>query len=276
MNSPISGCFSVNGTAMEVADYAAFHRRRIRWTLAELRKCGVRRVTEIGGYPWLMTVALLEDPAFELCSTISAAEASPWPDDIGVSVGQNRFVTASGIAAAVPNYSANVERRLFDLAEEPEAVLACEVVEHLIRSPHILFLNVNRWLSTGGKLLVTTPNGAQFENPLRRTRRSPAYRSHAYDRHVFLYALDDLTDLVQLCGFRVLSAKYWNAYPRSGWSTVYDLLARVPVAYCREKFHRTIVLVAEKARDVDVLDRLPRIYDSRGAWENIAVRPARG
>jgi len=264
---------TVNGQAQDLRSYAAFHRERIRRTLAAVQSLGVRHITEIGGYPWMMTAALIDHRDLELCSTISAAEATPWPDDIGVSVQQNHFVTPSGREITVPNYSANIERTLFELAERPDAVLACEVAEHLIRAPHIMFLNINHWLPAGGKVLVTTPNGAQFENPLRRKRRSPAYRASAYDRHVFLYDREDLVDLMQLCGFRIVSAEYWNVYPRGGWSRLYDLLAAVPAAYCREKFHRTIVVVGEKVRDVEVLDRHPRVYDARGVWERIAVPP---
>jgi hypothetical protein len=48
-------------------------------------------------------------------------------------------------------------------------------------------------------------------------------------------------------------------------------MARIPLGYFREKFMRTIYIVAEKERDVKDLERCPRVYDPRGDWEYIEV-----
>jgi hypothetical protein len=137
-----------------------------------------------------------------------------------------------------------------------------------------MLLNINHWLPIGGRLLLTTPNGGQFSNPLRRKSATPAYRCHIYERHAYVYTLAGLVDLVQLCGFTVSEAGYWDAYERQGPSLIYDWLARLPGQYWRDKFKKTIYLVAQKAGDVEALARVPAVYDGRGEWE--FIRPAAG
>ncbi len=116
---------------------------------------------------------------------------------------------------------------------------------------------------------MTTPNGSQFSNPFRRKSPTPAYRSNLYGRHSYLYTLDELIDMVEVCGFKVVEAGYWSVYERKGWSSIYDYFARIPLEYCRAKFMKTIFVVGEKEKDMEELDRHPRIYDPRGDWEFI-------
>ena len=202
----------LNGQPVDGLGFLAYHRKRLDFALAKLREIGARRVVEVGGHPWVMTARLVDDPQFELCATISAEEMTKWPDDIGVKSQEYRIETPRGNTACFLNYSANVERTLFGIHEVPDTIVACEIVEHLMRAPHMMFLNINHWLPESGKLLVTTPNGAQFSNPFRRKSLTAAYRSNIYERHSYLYPLDDLTDLITLCGFRVLEAGYWDVY----------------------------------------------------------------
>lgn len=255
--------------------YAQYHARRIVRTIEVLRAIRAARIVEIGGYPWAMTAALLADPRFEVLATISVHDDLRWPDDIGVTVTWQEIQTADGRRLRVCNYAANVERTLFDLECRPDTVLACEVIEHLVRAPHVLLLNANRWLPVGGKLLITTPNGAQFHNPLRRRSFWPAYRSNVYDRHAYAFNLSSLVDIVELCGFRVLEAGYWDVYDRRGPARIYDWLSRLPGQYWRDKFKRTIHVLGEKHRTVTELPRLPRVYDHRGEWEFIAAHAGR-
>lgn len=259
----------INGQVVQATEYLAFHWRRIAFTIDKLHQIGARRIVEVGSHPWIMTALLVDDPRLEVCATVSAEELTRWPDESDVTTRRYRIRTALGNEASFINYSANVERTRFELQETPDAVVACEIVEHLIRSPHVMFLNINHWLPVAGKLLVTTPNGAQFANPLRRRSPTPAYRCHAYERHSYLYTLDELTDLIRLCGFSVVEAGYCDVYERRGWSKIYALLSHLPGQYCRDKFMKTIYVVGEKQTEVAELERPPRIYDPRGRWEFI-------
>jgi hypothetical protein len=263
--------FRLNGELLAPGRYPQFHARRIRRTLEALRGLGGRRIVEVGGHPWWMTAELVADPHFELCATVSAEEVTKWPEDLGITRGSYTLATESGRVAEFTNYSVNIERTLFDLDETPDTVIACEIIEHLIRAPHVMLLNFNRWLPRGGNLLITTPNAAQFNNPFR-TRRSPAYRCHVYSRHHFTYTLEELVDLVQLCGFRVSTAEYWDVYDRSGASVVYGWLGRLPHRFFRRKFRRTLCVIARKSEDVGTLASLPRVYQPDPEWEHI--RPA--
>jgi hypothetical protein len=177
--------------------------------------------------------------------------------------------TLGGREVSFPNYSANIERTRFAIEERPDTIIACEIIEHLVRSPHIMLLNINQWLPVGGKLLITTPNGAQFSNPLRRKASRPNYRCNVYARHNGGLTRSQLADLVQLCGFEVRDSGFWNVYQRTGPSRIYSALGALPVDYFREKFRRTIFLLAEKRGEVTELPRLPKCYVPHPDWEFI-------
>ena len=259
----------INNEVLSSQDYMNYHQRRIAVCVQKIREIGARKIVEIGAHPWAMTAELLDEPAFDVCATVSAEEMTFWPDDIGVTTQRNQIKTSRGREARFINYAANLERTLFDIDGNPDTVVACEIVEHLIRSPHVMFLNVNRWLPVSGKLFVTTPNGAQFSNPLRRQSPTPAYRCNIYERHQYVYTIDDLTELITLCGFRIVEAGYLDVYDRHGPSVIYGWLSRLPLKYFRDKFMKTICLVAEKEKNMTSLPRCPRVYDSRGKWEFI-------
>lgn len=261
---------TVDGVELDVTGYCRMHARRIEATVALLRKHGGRRLVELGAHPWVMTSTLVDSPDFEVLATVSAEEATLWPDDFGFSKKNHEVITLSGHRASIANYSFNVERRLASLDERPDAVLACEIVEHLIRAPHTLFLNVNRWLQPGGLVVVTTPNGSQFMNPFRRKPRMPGFRAHCYERHSYVYRLADLLDLVRLCGFEILDAGFWSPYPAAGLRRLHGLLAKLPGRYFTEKFERTLFLVARKAQSVTELPRAPRMYEPSTEWEYIS------
>ena len=250
--------------------YVDYHRRRINHTLSKLKEIGASKIIEVGSHPWAMTAAIIDEPSFEICATVSAEEVTNWPDDIGVTTALYELRTAKGSRATFTNYSANIERTLFDIPELADTVVASEIIEHLTRSPHVMLLNINRWLPVGGQLFITTPNGAQFSNPLRRRSPTADYRCNTYERHSYVFTLAGLTELVSLCGFTIKEAGYWDVIKRQGPSAVYGWLSQLPFDYFQQKFKKTLYLVAEKNRDILELERCPRVYDSRGNWEYIS------
>lgn len=216
-----------------------------------------------------MTSLIAETPEFRLAATVSAQEITRWPDDIGVTRSVHRLKTLEGWEGTFANYSLNIERTLVDLEEKVEAVFACEVIEHLVRAPHMMMLNINRWLNIGGKALITSPNGMHFNNPFRKKNARPAYRCYCYERHNGLLTLEHLQDLTRRSGFRILDSGYWNVYERLGPSRVYDALSKLPFDYFRAKFSRTIFVIAEKTESRDALDGLPMAYAANHDWEHI-------
>ena len=261
----------VDGKDLDVTHYAAMHEKRISWTLQALKWLQVKSVVEVGSHPWVMTAALTDEPEIDLLATISAEEATLWPDDIDPVNVKHEIVTQRGNSASVKTYSFNIERRRTKIEEMPDAVLACEVIEHLVRSPHTMLLNINDWLSVGGVLVITTPNGCQMMNPFGRSPRMPAYRARCYERHSFVYCLPQLMDLVGLCGFSVVDSGYSSPYPCTGMQQTRKILASFPVRYLSEKFDRMVYVVARKVRDVKCLSRTPAMYVPSPSWEFIST-----
>lgn len=259
----------VNGAVLDNRRYAEYHAARFDYTMRLLKEAGARRIIEVGAHPWALTARIVDDPELRIAATVSAQEVSLWPDDIGVTEHPVRLVTDQGNSAEFVNYSANIERTRFQVRAESDTVLASEIIEHLVRAPHVMLLNVNAWLPLGGRLVLTTPNGAQFFNPLRRRPRMPAYRAHAYERHSYVYTFGGLTDLVGKCGFVVRRAGFWSPYARSGASRLYGVLGAIPLPWFEEKFNRSLYLVAEKRESLDELRSTPLVYEPSPDWESI-------
>ncbi len=231
----------------------------------------VKSVVEVGSHPWVMTAALTDESEIDLLATISAEETTLWPDDIDPEKINHEIVTQRGNTASIKTYSFNIERRRTRIEETPDAVLACEVIEHLVRSPHTMLLNINDWLKVGGVLVITTPNGCQMMHPFGRAPRMPAYRAHCYERHSFVYGPPQLVDLVGLCGFSIVDSGYSSPYPSTGMQQIRKIFAACPMRYLSEKFHRMLYVVARKSRDVSCLSRTPGMYVPSASWEFIST-----
>ncbi|MEO1102237.1 MAG: methyltransferase domain-containing protein [Pseudomonadota bacterium] len=264
---------TVNDDRIDLTSYDGFHAARFDRTLALVRALGGGRTVELGGHPWALTARLLAEPSVNLLATVSAEEVTAWPDEIPVVRHSYRLVDGTGTEHHYTNVSANLERTRFALFEDRAAaadlVLACEIIEHLTRAPHTMMLNINSWLKLGGLVVLTTPNGAQFNNPLRIKPKMPAYRFSNYARHNFVFTMDLLTDLMETCGFKVESANYWSPYARSGGAKLYKRMAELPGRYFKDKFGQSLVVVARKAEDRDTASRRPKAYAPSPHWEDI-------
>ncbi|MEL6980268.1 MAG: methyltransferase domain-containing protein [Pseudomonadota bacterium] len=261
----------VNGETIDLARYEAFHAERFKQTLETVRALGGGRVVELGGHPWAMTARLLAEQSVTLAATVSAEEVSLWPDALPVTRRSYTLEQDGAPPRGFENVSANLERTRFDIGGEPaDLVLACEIIEHLTRAPHVMLLNANAWLKPGGRILITTPNGAQFENPLRFKSKTPSYRANVYGRHNHLFTLEHLTDLAACCGFVVERAELVSPYPRRGPARLYKTLGRLPGRFFREKFNQSLLVVARKTAALEAATRLPKVYAPSPQWECIA------
>jgi len=262
----------VNGTLVEEPAYAAFHARRFEQTLGLVRKFGGGDLVEVGGHPWVMTGILATDPAVNLLASVSAEEVTAWPEDLPVERRMYELQVGDHEPVQFPNYSANVERTLFSIGVQAEMVVACEIIEHLTRSPHIMMLNINSWLKPGGYVLLTTPNGSQLENPFRVRPKMPSYRPSVYSRHNYVFTMEGLTDLVSACGFEVVEANYWAPYTRRGATNLYRAAYNLGPRYLKQKLAQTVCVVARKVEDRTTASRLPRCYADDAGWERIDGR----
>ncbi len=261
----------VNGEPIDLSRYGPYHRRRFDMTLALLRDIGGGRVIELGGHPWAMTARLLREPGVDLVATVSAEEVTAWPDEVPIEKRHYEIELEDGMRGTFVNYSANLERSIFDIDGQADVVLACEIIEHMTRSPHIMLLNINRWLVPGGRLVVTTPNGTQLENPFRVRPKMPAFRYSSYSRHNYVFSMDGLIDLIEICGFTVERAEYWTPYRRKGASDLYRGLSLIGNRYMKTKFAQCLCVVARKVEDRDAANRLPKAYVPNVDWERIAA-----
>jgi hypothetical protein len=82
-----------------------------------------------------------------------------------------------------------------------------------------------------------------------------------------LFTLEQLVDLTQRAGFRIVDSGYWNVYQRRGISQLYNLPNSIPLPYFRAKFSRTIFVIAEKIEPCAKLRGLPRAYAPDPEWE---------
>jgi SAM-dependent methyltransferase len=258
----------VNGEVIPIDRYARFHARRFDQTLDLVRRHGGGEVLEVGGHPWAMTARLVREPGVKLIATVSAEEITPWSDEIPVT--RHRYeLDADGTTTSFYNYSANIERTPFSVGAMVDLVLACEVIEHVTRAPHVMMLNINSWLKPGGLVVLTTPNGSQLENPFRVRAKMPAYRPSVYSRHNYVFTMDGLTDLVSACGFEVVEANFWSPYIRRGPSNLYRGLASLGPRYLKSKFAQTLCVVARKVEDRTTACRTPSCYSKEAGWERI-------
>jgi hypothetical protein len=259
----------VNGEEIDLSRYGSYHERRFDLTRSYVRRLGGGRVVELGGHPWAMTARLLRDPNVKLVASVSAEEVTAWPDELPVTRREYEIVLPDGTAHRFFNYSANIERTLFEIGTRADLVLACEIIEHMTRSPHVMLLNANAWLEIGGHLLITTPNGAQFQNPLHVRAKMPAFRYSTYSRHNYVFTMEGLTDLVACCGFEVESAEYHSPYGRRGLARLYPIASRLPGTYFQGKFGQSLYVVARKTAELKAAMRVPAVYSPSASWEHI-------
>lgn len=92
-----------------------------------------------------------------------------------------------------------------------ELVLACEILEHLLRDPMHMLIEIHRILHDGGRLILTTPNCASHTSLARllHGRGNPqmfsCYSRRAPDDapHVREYAAHEVGDTLRSAGFEI-------------------------------------------------------------------------
>jgi SAM-dependent methyltransferase len=123
-----------------------------------------------------------------------------------------------------------------------ETMLACELIEHLVRDPMHLLLECHRILEEGGRLIVTTPNVSSltsvarvlhgYDNP-QISSDYPRPRADAPDEapHVREYTAFELRTAVEAAGFQIealftepiaefeMNRPVWNFLEENGYNT---------------------------------------------------------
>jgi SAM-dependent methyltransferase len=132
----------------------------------------------------------------------------------------------------------NIEDAAFPFpAASFDAVLFCEVIEHLQSDPVKVLLEIKRVLKPGGHLILTTPNVSRLENVARMLAGTNIYDPYSgygpYGRHNREYNKHELTSLLNYCGFDV--DIFFSADVHDNISaSLFSLEAIVPLVKFRE------------------------------------------
>jgi SAM-dependent methyltransferase len=103
----------------------------------------------------------------------------------------------------------NIENERFPYKNKSyDLVLFCEIIEHLTVDPVHSLVQINRLLSDGGYLVVTTPNALRYENILKLLLGKNIYDHYsgygAYGRHNREYTPSEMRILAESLGFRII------------------------------------------------------------------------
>lgn len=115
-----------------------------------------------------------------------------------------------------------------------DVVVAAEVLEHVAHPDQVLAA-LGRLLSPTGHLVVTTPNGEYFRNPLPRFGDCPdpsAYEGVQFqpdaDGHIFLLTAEELRSLGLAAGMRVEEFRFFTTPLTNGRLGSAPILGRLP------------------------------------------------
>jgi SAM-dependent methyltransferase len=113
-----------------------------------------------------------------------------------------------------------VERDRFPFGDDAfDAVLLCEVIEHLLMDPLAALREINRVLRPDGRLVITTPNVNRLENVMNMIAGANIYDPYSgygpYGRHNREFNRHELTRLLEFAGFDVESSFTADAHPSS-------------------------------------------------------------
>jgi len=132
---------------------------------------------------------------------------------------------ADKLANAVANFTNAASIRclpgnLFDLDPAKigqfDLVIACEIVEHVAHTVEFL-QQLKRFVAPGGRILITTPNGAYFRNKLpthSQIQDFTALEQQQFkpdsDGHLFLITPEEMENLAEQAGLKVERLVLWG------------------------------------------------------------------
>jgi SAM-dependent methyltransferase len=205
-----------NAPSSFIQDYVNDALPRFFHTLKYLPIVRGASVLELGANPYLFTVLLQKFREYEL--------------QLGNFFSKNIYESTISTGSQVIHSEAFGESHEFrftsfnmELNEYPYAadsfdfVLFCEILEHLIIDPLVVFQKIRRVLKPGGRLVLTTPNAVRLINVAHLLSGSnPFDRYHpengVYGRHNREFTLEELTLLCERNDFDVEVAETLDRY----------------------------------------------------------------
>jgi len=152
--------FASGGLAPWEAGYLGYHRRRFQDTLRLLPEGAGRRLLDVGAFPGHLS-ALARARGWEVVGLNNAIESG----------GSYQEFLGRCRRRQIEILSCEVEREPFPLATgSMDAVLFCELFEHLHWNPFHTLKEIFRVLRPGGLVILTTPNYRRAETLFRYLR----------------------------------------------------------------------------------------------------------
>lgn len=176
------------------------------------------RLLELGANPYFITLLLKQYHRYDLTLANFFGR-----DDI-----PPRDVQTIQSARYDERYVFHYDHFNIEFAEFPypdgsfDAVLLCEILEHLTEDPTHVLNEIHRVLRPGGHIIVTTPNMLRWEHlrdlALGKNIHDPYSGYGVYGRHNREYAPQEVIRLLEECGFSVQQARLANIHP-GRWGT---------------------------------------------------------
>ncbi|MHB8992955.1 MAG: class I SAM-dependent methyltransferase, partial [Chloroflexota bacterium] len=171
-------------------------------------------ILELGAMPYFMTCLLLQH--YPSCRLELANE----PDRLKLDGGHVRLVNRTRNLDHSFDYRAfNIETDRFPYDDGSlDAVIYCEMIEHLMHDPSHSLYEIHRILKPGGYLLLSTPNPFRYTNYIRfltgRNIYPPFSGWGPYARHNREFSAQELRLLLKQCNFEIeeLITAYDPAY----------------------------------------------------------------
>jgi len=187
----------------EAVAYLRDHLERFRITMAVIPPLPAgAAVLELGSAPYFLTRLLTRRGYAVTTANFSGADAGPEFRAPAV-VRSPRRGTAETFAF---DYF-NVEADRFPYADGSfDLVLCCELLEHLPEDPTNMLAEIHRVLRKGtGRLVLTTPNAARWENVARVQAGGNVYErisgQGTHGRHNREYLVGEVRELLAACGY---------------------------------------------------------------------------
>ena len=140
-------------------------------------------------------------------------------------------------------------------AERPfDAVLMTEVIEH-VAHPDRFLAKVAEYLRPGGYIILSTPNGGYFRNPLPRFSDCPdpeRYEAEQFkpnaDGHIFLLHDDEIQRLARMAGLGVVELRHFCNSLTGGHVRLAPLLRVLPPGFVDgvERWSRALPAPAQR------------------------------
>src|SRR5512133_210508 len=190
-------------SALHQQDYLNKALDRLVVTLQLMPELGPEaRILELGASPYFMTALLLH----YFPAKLDLANEPYW---LTVDGGHDYMLNREKKLEHNFDYKAfNIETEPFPYEDASfDAVVYCEMIEHLMHDPTHSLYEIHRILKPGGHLVLSTPNPFRWENAVKLLSGRNIYPPFSgwgpYARHNREFSADELRLLLKACNFEM-------------------------------------------------------------------------